>query len=227
MNNNIEGLFKLLVPAIFLILWALNQIFNKEGTPARSRPGTGGPLGPRPGGLPPAPRPLDRSIATGREPSRPSTPPPGGSRARDDEIVIIQSETTRPLTSPRPTNGASGARRATSRTRSGRPPASRPPADSSPVNRSKPPSSASLFEVPPSPATSMGITVPPSTTGRPGENTNLSTPLLIGVDPPITASSIAESLKRRATIREAILINELLNPPLSLRRGPMGRPRGS
>ena len=56
-----------IIPAIFVVIWSLNQVFGREDKPAppvRREP----PLGPRPGTPQRAPRPLPRPEGT-REPT--------------------------------------------------------------------------------------------------------------------------------------------------------------
>ncbi len=196
MNNNVDALFKLLVPAIFLVLWALNQLFNKENQAQPGRPGSS--LGPRPGS-PNAPRPAPGStrpeIADPKNPyaANRSAPPAG----KDDEIVILRSETVRPPAGSSRRN----ARSRTSRTsqspngvRSGR--SSSEPRRESTGTRSQ----------------SVPIPISPS------QSTPSGSPLLIGVAAPLSAADVQGSMSDRERIREAILINELLQPPLALRR---------
>src|SRR5690349_21596090 len=98
--NNFDVLARLIIPGIFVVIWLLNQLFNKEVNPPANRT----PLGPRPGGLPPAPRPGERS--TGGEPTMrfSSTSPP----RRADDVVVIRAEPTRPSA----VGGAAGRRQA-------------------------------------------------------------------------------------------------------------------
>lgn len=200
MNNNIDNLFRLLVPAIFLVLWALHQLFNKENAPPpTNRPGGG--LGPRPGG---PPRP---ATDYGREvPYRdPTGPVPGPTRAAssapEDEIVIIRSETARPA-------GVGGGPPRDAR-RPPRPRPSRPGRGSREPRREAP-------EPRPGPEAPVPATPPPPTTGGP------ASPILIGLAPPLSADELRRALTSPSRIREAILVNEILQPPKALRgrRGP-------
>ncbi len=44
--QNLHVLYQLLIPALFLVLWALNQLFNKEGAARRIGPEAASDLGP-------------------------------------------------------------------------------------------------------------------------------------------------------------------------------------
>lgn len=207
MNNNIDNLFKLLVPAIFLILWALNQLFNKENNPQAGRPG--GSLGPRPGSRPatipprPAPGNTRPEVADPRNPYAASrTTPP---TASEDGIVILRSETVRPPTAPRttpkeprrnPRNRPARSGQAPGDGRSGR--AAREPRRESPEPR------------------------PAVVPNRLSPSQNQGPPLLIGVTTPITATEMRRALTQKERIREAVLISELLRPPVAMRRGRQG-----
>jgi hypothetical protein len=90
MNNNIELLIRLIIPALFLVAWALNQALNKEAPPP---PPARGPLpDPFRNRLPPAQRPpgtLIERLERTAPPPRPATP----SLRPGQEIVIVESET--------------------------------------------------------------------------------------------------------------------------------------
>ena len=106
--NKFEVFAKLIVPAFFLIVWALNQIFNKEtpATPARgNRPV--GPPGGRPA-VPPKRSEEDRAFAAADPKSDVWTSPSDPRNksvnlAGDDEVLILSSETVRrpPPANPR------------------------------------------------------------------------------------------------------------------------------
>jgi hypothetical protein len=82
---DLGDLLRWIVPAIILISLALNQILGKE----EPRPVRGPAQGPRPGGLPPAPRP-PASRDLGNAKSRPNAPA--------EEVFIIRAEPTTPMT---------------------------------------------------------------------------------------------------------------------------------
>jgi hypothetical protein len=186
--NNVEELLKLLIPAFFLVLWALNQLLNKESN-APQAPGRPGGLGPRPG-VPPTPRPAMERPREVPVPPRPQTTPAG----RDDEIVILRSETVRP---PAPGNVRRGQRARPGRGvgRQGAAPAARTGYEGKAETRS-------LIEMRP---TQGPVETPQET-------------LRIGVPSPISADDLRSRMRSLDRVREAILLNEILQPPVSLRR---------
>ena len=180
MNNNPADLLKLLLPIFFLVLWAVSQIMNRQGA-ARSRnaglgvnPRPNPGLGPRPGGLPPAPRPNNRP--TYREP----TPPPNRPGASDDGIVILSEESAR-RNRPGPGPGKG---------RGGKP--NRRPANA-PAPAALPASKAPEVDF-------TGISAVKADALRPPE-----------------IRSLREALRSPERFREALILNELLGPPISRR----------
>jgi len=236
MNNNFEILAKLIVPAFFLIVWALNQILNKEApaTPARgSRP-----VGP-PGGRPPTPAPAsppkrkqnaeERAFATADPKSGAwvSSPDARGNPpivlAGDDEVIILGSETVRrpPPAKPRTQSSARAG---------GAKPNRRPPKA---AEAEKPPqrlggniSQSVRQTISQAPLDMMSITQ-----SQPLTNLAVDVRGINGASSMVSSAAsaagsagpIAEvfdlqgALYSRARIREAFLLNELLQPPLSLR----------
>lgn len=93
-NNNIEVLLKLIVPAIFVVVWTINSLFNKEiqnQQRQRSARPVGNPLGPRPG-LPPLNRPTPSDPRP--EPAGFGGAPPSPWRESDkpNEGVVVVSD---------------------------------------------------------------------------------------------------------------------------------------
>src|SRR5260221_399115 len=82
--------WNLLVPGLLFLVWLLNQVFSKEANAGPPRT-TG--LGPRPGGLPPAPRPRRDDLT-----ARPSDLPSG--LDRPDDVFVIRSGMTAPKRPP-------------------------------------------------------------------------------------------------------------------------------
>jgi hypothetical protein len=175
-QNQLEILAKLIIPALFLLAWALNQVLNKE---APAPPA--GPLPRRPpGGLPPAPMPGQRPAP--REVIWQETAPPPPRRepmAGPDEIIILGSE-TRPAR-PAP---VVPVRRRRPRSAPPAPPKPEPPKPTLATDRP-----AAPIIPPPSPAT---------------------------VDPALAA--IRQALTSPARLRQAFLLREILDRPLTLRR---------
>lgn len=189
--NNVEELLKLLIPAFFLVLWALNQLLNKD-TNAPGAPGRAGaaPVA-RPGGLPPAPRPMERAREA-PAPSRPASKPTAGP-GRDNDIIILPPDNVRP----------SKGRRA-GRSRSG--------ADGQPAGTAQPFGSAER-------GAANRPLVETAASGSPSSSPP-SLPLgtlHIGVPSPLTSNQIRSTLGSIDRIREAFVLSELLSPPVSRR----------
>src|SRR3982750_532771 len=90
---------KLIIGAIFLVFWVLNQLFGQENKAAPG-PAKGQPLGPRPPvRLPPAPRPAEAPVA--RDPTLRWPGLPASERAparvpmapRSEDVLVIRPET--------------------------------------------------------------------------------------------------------------------------------------
>lgn len=207
---DLQDIVKVIVPLTFLAIWALTAVFNKEENKLPPRPsGPPNPYGPRPG-IPP------RVAATGERPPAlrwgpqnvaTNPPRPGG----DDDIVILDSPRLARTVQPR----------------------------NAPPRRSRPkPSTTVVAKTTPIIAPKLGLGNISQTV-----NQQLATPIgmesltapLTGVGsrpvasaasqavdhkaaPTIRAVSVAASLADPQRLREAILINELLQPPLALRR---------
>lgn len=209
---DLEILWKAIVPLSFLAIWALTALFNREPKAVPNRPASGqSPLGPRP--VPPRPveaiprqPPPIRWAPQGTAPAsgRLSGPSPGG----DDDIVIL--ETSRPV---RPAGRAAGASK-------------RPKAKSQPGPKPTPPAPPrSGFE---GVSQSVNQTIATSLTIAPlsqGETPSSSRPVAATSASPHESTllggrtlSIIAALRDPAKIREAFLINEILQPPLALRK---------
>lgn len=205
---DLETLLKAIVPLAFLAIWALTAVFNKEGNslPVRTQ-GPPNPYGPRPG-IPPRPAPMAERPPTlrwGPQTPAPATPRAGG----DDDIVILDSSrTTKPI-----------------------PPRANPPRRA----RAKPSPSVSARPAPIVPAR-LGLANVTQTVNQqlatPLSMEPLSGPLSATVvrpvvasttkavqlgDAPIRAVSVLSGMNDPQRLREAILVNELLQPPLALR----------
>src|SRR4051812_26705107 len=92
--RDVETLIKLVIPALFLIFWALSNLFNREVASNRAKDRASG-LGPRPDRIPPG-GPYDRDRPSGS----PTTAPPRYVPPTNDEILIIRSEANRPASRP-------------------------------------------------------------------------------------------------------------------------------
>jgi hypothetical protein len=203
--NNLDPLLRLLVPLIiFLVISALNQIFNKE-TGAAAAKGQG--LGPRPGGLPPAPRPGERAGVG--DPNLLRYGPSGSSRRNEfEDIIVLRPEPTRP-------SARSAPQRRQGRGKSAAPAA--PKAAESAASRSLGTNVTQKIDTSQimrplaelEPITSRSAASESSRLGTSASPGPLDLPNLAGLRQTLTSPS---------KIREAFLLNEILQPPLSLRR---------
>jgi hypothetical protein len=226
---HIENLVQFIVPLTFLAIWALTSLFNREAHPLPQRVGRPQP----PGGPGLGAGATVRSEALAREANlrwaSPTSLDPRVVRrptGRSDEEILIIEETRRPSSSSgnAPSQRAStggGARRG-GRARPVAPAPKRPEPAAAPR-----PLSGTLS----SPA-SMGAPM-----NRPLELNPLSVPAspLMASDPRDLARTVAEPTRPTtrpaqfgddykllvstpAKLREAILVSEILRPPLALRR---------
>ncbi len=229
------NLVSYLVPLALLGLWAITVLFNRDNQPLPPRTGRPpGPNGPRPAAQPatrsndwrpePSPRPTPPARPATALSSRPSPRP--GDRL-DDGIVILESEPRRNDAPPRPSGSTAPRRVAKSRV-GRRSPVHRPAAE---------------------PVTPRALT---KSVGRPDDPTHLSNealkPLVLPDSPLLTnytdqaaktqadrasvddryafsPADLRRRLQDQIHLREIFVFNELLNPPLALRKGQTARPR--
>ena len=207
-----DDLLKILVPVGFFIFWVVTKLSERNVKPLELK-GSPPPYKPV---APQRPQPQPQAVQATRAPMLRWSNQVGGEPSnltRDEEIIILGSE-TRPV---RP-GSVPTVRRQPNRGRSGNAPANRPV----PV-APKPAKSKRLVEV------SLGVSQ--------SLNENLSRRHLTDSTPTTRISSFAAPVKSEAAtargvairmllkdperVREAIIINEILQPPVSLRR-----PRG-
>jgi len=181
---------KLIVPLIFLAFWGLKQVFERE--PQR-QPGRPAGFGPRPDA--PAQR-VGAGAGAGQAPrdpavrwSGPAAPP----SRRDDDVIVIRPESILPDTRP-------GANR-----RRAQP---RPPAQRIEPDRPRP--------------IAQGITPLISQPLRGLGTISLAKQADVIVtttaSAALAAPAVAQALRSPERIREAFILNEVLQPPVSLRR---------
>lgn len=221
MGNGVN-LFQFIVPLTFLAIWALTSLINREAQPLPPRTGRPpGPPRPRPGGGPPSlGRPPERRVepfsrdASTRRPmpanqGRPAPPQPGA--GGDDGILIIESESRKPTLPP-------GSRRG-SRSRSASVPAPKreekvtPRALTASMGEEAAANQSRNRELTPLTKMLVPLSVPVSqevaaTPHTPARSASLSA---------LTSQEIMLLLKTPAKLREAIILNELIQPPLALR----------
>ena len=207
MRGELEVLIKLIIPAILLIFWALSNLFNRES--AAQAKGQS-PLGPRPPGYPGA-RPPERA----RPPSQPPRPGPSG---REDDVMIIRAEPNRPGRAANPQQRRNPGRGRNPQQAQGRKPdavAARPREQlggriSSDVSQSlaQQMDIRPLSESTPATVNEMSPSVPT---------------MAAGTTPPSTIFDLRTALATQGRIREAFLLNEVLQPPMALRNRGRGR----
>lgn len=196
----------MIISVFLLTAWAILQVLSKESppTPMKTQPG-----GARPGGLPPAPRLPDRGPARSAQ--------AGGSFRNaepSDEIIILSAETlrhpapvtpragggARPRTTKRPkssSQGASGAREEIARTKTLGGSVTQNLVQT--LEKSEP---LLPLAIGTSPLLAMS-----SESARPS----------VQVEPVPPPVDLATALGSQSRVREALILNELLQPPLALR----------
>ena len=182
---------KLIVPLIFLAFWGLKQIFERE--PQR-QPGRPAGFGPRPDAPPGGPRP---GVAPGvRDPavrwSGQGAPP----SRRDDEVIIIRPESILP-DSPSARPGANRRR-------------SQPRPTSQRIEPERPrPITSAITPLVAQPLRGLG----PISLAKQADVVATTT-----ASAPLAAPAIAQALRSPERLREAFILNEVLQPPVALRR---------
>lgn len=221
-----DDLLKLIIPAIFLIVWALGQLLNREKANPQPQPR---PIPREGGGLPTrpelAPRPREPSrlpeptmrwgdLETTAEPipERPVAKP-RRTTAESEEIVILGSEIGPPRASPhRP------AARGSSRPR---------PAPGLEPRRSRRASTPVRPEPTPEPKRTLGklgelaTSVQPLAIDDASSSLGGSTSAEMSVSPDRGSAPKGEWIRAALTsperVREALILNEVLGPPLARR----------
>lgn len=223
-----EQLYQFIVPLTFMAIWALTALLNREAQPLPPRT-TGRPPGPGPG---PGPRTASSGPATATAPgagagagrTRPPVEvirvPAGRSPARSPEILILESEIRRPsMPDPRAQGPgpATGSRRP-QRNRTA-------PAAQGRGSTASGTSARALTPAPTSTTPALAATqplapmsfepMPSSQSVTPVSARPVSTPeTRVGL---VDLQRLVESPER---LRETFLMNEILAPPIALRRGP-------
>jgi hypothetical protein len=199
-------ILRAIVPISFAAIWILTALFNREskGFPPRPAP-PASTLGPRP------------AEPTMRWATPPSTQPPGVRRVPigDDDILIIQNDPSRParLAPARPPQ-AVGSRRST-KARTPAPPAKKVEPSTATTklagvsqnvnqNLARPIELTPLTSIKPM-ATSTDLAHAPSAPSKTSSVVTISTLIPLMHDP--------------LRLREAFIVNDLLQPPLALRGG--------
>jgi hypothetical protein len=206
MMNWEQLILKAIVPISFVAIWALTALFNREGRAFPARP----PGGPPQGG----PRPGDPTLRWGPPAASAA---PGGRRVvmGDDDILIIPNDPMRPAR-PAPTPPRQGAMiRRPLRGRAANQPAKKPePAPSRPklagVSQNVNQSLAKPIELTPL------TTIAPMTTATGSDLANApSAPSVTSAV--VSVSTLRPLMADPIRLREAFIVNELLQRPIALR----------
>ncbi|GIW87291.1 MAG: hypothetical protein KatS3mg108_1615 [Isosphaeraceae bacterium] len=192
MNPDADAFFKLIIPGVFLLLWVLGQLANRESAANASRRGLEDPLGPRPDRLPPRTRGGSPTYSnpSGLVVVDPQTRQPGG-------IVFVEPSPSSRGSRSRPSRPS--ARRSNESTRGRKPPAE-------PSGRRTPAVGAIRVSGPlASPASS------PDSAGA----AVVESPTELA---PITATQLQEAFRHPQRVREAFVASLVLGPPPGLGR---------
>ena len=209
----LEDIIRAIVPLSFLAIWALTSIFNRDAKPLPPRPGLGGaPTGPT---LPP--RPVVQTFEVGREPtmrfgSSSQMSDPNVRRApassREEDILIIRSEPAR--TAPRPNQPQPQPQR-------------RPRPKPTGVKKPDSPQPELLGGAVGSNVSQHIRPIDLARTDAPlnaiGNLSKLSTAATVQYD--VRSQGLTDirlSLMNPVRLREAFVMNEILQPPVSRRR---------
>jgi hypothetical protein len=226
---HIDNLFQFIVPLTFLAIWALTSLFNREAPPLPQRMGRpqppGGP-GSGPGGA------ILRSEALNRDPSLRWAPPAASDRPvvrrhtgrPDDEILIIEEARRPAAQSPANTAatrpGAGGGTRRVSRPRPAAPPATKRPEPAAPrtlggaltSSDAMTPMARHLDLNP------LSLPVSPLQASDPRDLARtVSEPARQATRPALVWDDYKLLVSTPSKLREAVLVSEILQPPLSLR----------
>lgn len=231
-NNQWEVLTKLIIPAILLVFWAINQIFRKDLTAPRI-----------PKNLQPGDEPIPPGAPARRAAAQPTAPRPQVNRqrpmGRDDDIVIISSENrapTRPQQAgpPRPASPRSSSGGGSDRSAKRPRPAAGGSRSSQPKKRTAPGDLmtglqgdqtlmiGALSEV-------RGLDQVHFEAGSAARQVHLEAGSAAMLEPHRRADTteltshaslidIRKAFRSPARLREAILMSDLLQPPVSRRR---------
>lgn len=198
-NANIEMLFKLIIPAIFVVLWTLNSLFNKELQNQQKIQRGGSPLGPRPG-YPP--------LAGTGGPERGNDPrdlPRSRPRRNEEEGLVILAGEGPPPWAERaaPTRSSGGGM-------------SKKPARGRGTGRNKvEPAARSRSEI----VVPTTLSVPQLAPIQTGYEPAYEAAPSVGtrVQSATSAEELIKKLADPASLRQLIVLREILQPPRSMR----------
>ena len=231
----IDSFYQYIVPLIFIAIWAVTSLFNREAQPLPPRSGRPqGPNGPRPAATTsrssewrPETTPRESLLTRPGSQNLPSRP--GG--RKEDDILIIEAEPRRTSAPSTPRVGASLPRRA-SKTRST---GQASPRGADPVTPRNLSLSMTRPENPPTIQSQSlkPLVLPPSplltTPNDEAAKTQAGRALVSQLDS-FSSEEIRQLVHIPGRLREGFISAELLKPPLALRGRPLGprrRPGGS
>ncbi len=219
MNNNVELLIRLIIPALFVVAWALNQVLSKEARPAPP------PRGPVPdpfrNRLPPARRPADDPFLGKFERLAPPPPRPSPTLNPGQEFVIVESE-TRSARAPSTAAAPPTPSRAGRRNRNPRRPASSASTSGSASTKGGQPDRNRQGAIA---NLATGLTDAPvaGVSANPLGRTDLDPRASVSIP---MLDVLRDVMATPGQVRQAILLNEILQPPIALRgRRPGPGPR--
>ena len=203
--NKWDPLIRAIVPLTFVAIWALTALFNREskGFPSKAPGST--PFGPRPG------EPAMRWAPPA------ASQPPGVRRVPigDNDILIIQNDPARPVRQGQARPSQAAGPRRSAKTKSVAPPVKKV----EPIS-GRPKLAGVSQNVNQQLATPVGLTplsaIVPMTTSTGSDLANApSAPSKTSAV--VTASTLTTLMADPIRLREAFIVNELLQPPLALR----------
>lgn len=195
--QDVDTLIKIIIPAILLIFWLLSNLFNRENAQKAARERTA--VGNRPSNYPSA-RPVDRRNVPAGRPS-----------SQNDEVMIIRAEPKRPPAKTPPP----GRKNQTRGRAAGGQPGRRNESTAASQNRVLT-GGALVSDV------NQSLTRPLEMKALGDQLASESTPpavtssLTTGT-PPASALDLRGALKDPTRVREAFILIEVLQPPVSQR----------
>ena len=226
MNNNWESLIRAIVPLSFMAIWALTSLFNRDTKPKPVIRPTPRPTGAR-GGMPPRPaEPPLRFASTANRPTTPVALRREPSRSVEDEgIVILSSETIR-LDREKEKRFASAAAAGSKRATRGKPVVPQRKSDAAPTQSRTKLAGVNQNVNQHLASTNLELTPLTTTPINPALGLTGTTPAApVAVGSTIQGgpqSAIGLRLADPVRLREAFVLNELLQPPVSMRTRRIG-----
>ena len=203
---------KLLVPLLLLAFWGLKQVLERETPPANrgAGPRPGGPRPPE--GLAARERPRDAGLQWSGPPPRRPGPGSGpgivvrGQPAGDDEIIILRPDSVLPQ---RLAGRQSLGRKPQRPSKPGLTPRGAEPSKPGPLGG----------QISQTVDQTLGLQSGMGPVDQRGaQHSSVRSQVSANPTPSPTADALSKALRSPERIREAFLLNELLQPPLALRK---------